>query len=159
MRGGSVLAAVALFGAQTLLNQGNDLDWMDSGWLLGLVIAVGLAVGRLVLRARTTAQPFLALGLLARRNVAIGAAGLTLGFLCFQGLLSLLIVQCQLVLGYSSALAGLMFLPLFVLAKPGAWLAQALSRRFDARWLASANLAGFAMVYFWISRYDNTVGL
>lgn len=152
---GFVLAAVALFGAQTLLNQGNDLDWLDSRWLLALAITIALAAGGLILRTRTTSQPFLALGLLARRNVAIGAAGLTLGFLCFQGLLSLLIVQSQLVLGYSSALAGLMFLPLFVLAKPGAWLAQALSRRFDARWLASANLAGFALVYFWISRYDN----
>ena len=152
---GFVLAALALFGAQTLLNQGNDLDWMDSRWLLALVITVALAAGRLVLRTRTTPQPILALDLLARRNVAIGAAGLTLGFLCFQGLLSLLIVQAQLVLGYSSALAGMMFLPLFVLAKPGAYIAHALSRRFDARWLASANLAGFALVYFWISRYDN----
>ena len=151
---GFVLAAVTLFGAQTLLNQGNDLDWLDAGWLAGLAITVGLAALWLVLRARATPHPFLALSVLARRNVAIGAAGLTLGFLCFQGLLSLLIVQCQLVLGYSSALAGLMFLPMFILAKPGTYVAQALCRRIDARRLASANLAGFALVYFWISRYD-----
>ena len=151
---GFTLAAAALFGAQTLLNQGNDLDWLDSGWLLGLVIMIALAAGWLFLRSRESPQPFLTLGLLARRNVAIGAAGLTLGFLCFQGLLSLLIVQCQLALGYSSALAGLIFLPMVVLAKPGAYFAQALSRRFDARRLACANLVGFALVYFWISRFD-----
>jgi DHA2 family multidrug resistance protein len=151
---GFALAAVALFGAQTLLNQGNDLDWLDSDWLASLAVSVALAAAWLLLRTRTTAQPFLPLNLLARRNVAIGAACLTLGFLCFQGLLSLLIVQSQLVLGYSSSLAGLMFLPLFVLAKPGAWLAQALSRRIDARPLACANLAGFALVYFWFSRFD-----
>jgi DHA2 family multidrug resistance protein len=47
-----------------------------------------------------------------------------------------------------------MFLPLFILAKPGAWLAQQLTRRIDARPLACANLAGFALVYFWFSRFD-----
>ena len=149
---GFALTLLCLFGVQTLLNQGNDLDWLDSLWIAALAMLAGLAALGLARTAR--AHPFLELRLLARRNVAIGLLGLTLGFLCFQGLLSLLIVQLQLLLGYSSALAGLVFLPLFVLAKPGAAIMHSLTRRIDARRLASVNLAGFALVYFWISRHD-----
>lgn len=151
---GLALTLLFLFGAQTLLNQGNDLDWVDSAWITALAPTVALAALGLARATRARPHPFLALDLLARRNVAIGLLGLTLGFLCFQGLLSLLIVQLQLLLGYSSALAGLVFLPMFVLAKPGATIMHGLVCRIDARLLASVNLAGFACVYFWFSRHD-----
>ena len=65
---------------------------------------------------------------------------LSLGFLGFQGLLSLLIVQLQLLLGYSSKLAGMVFLPMLLLSKPASIVAHQLSSRMDARWLASASL-------------------
>jgi DHA2 family multidrug resistance protein len=151
---GFVLLAVILGGAQTLLNQGNDFDWLDSPLLAGIAVGVGVALLYAVPWGLGTPHAVVDLRLFGSRNFVIGLAGLCLGFLCFQGLLSLLVVQLQLLLGYSSALAGLVFLPMAVFAKPVATFMHDLAKRIDARLLASANLLGFAAVYFWISGYD-----
>jgi DHA2 family multidrug resistance protein len=145
---------VILGGAQTLLNQGNDFDWLDSPLLAGIAVGVGVALLYAVPWGLGTPHAVVDLRLFGSRNFVIGLAGLCLGFLCFQGLLSLLVVQLQLLLGYSSALAGLVFLPMAVFAKPVATFMHDLAKRIDARLLASANLLGFAAVYFWISGYD-----
>lgn len=150
---GLVLSGTVLFALQTILNQGNDLDWLNSDQIAAWILVLGLAVWLALGHFRKVAHPFIHLELLAHRNLAVGLTALVLGFLCFQGLLSLLIVQLQLLLGYSPALAGWVFLPL-VVAKPVASLGQILLRRVDARLLASLDLFGFALTAFWTSRYD-----
>jgi DHA2 family multidrug resistance protein len=151
---GFLLLAVALLGAQTLLNQGNDFDWWNSPWLAGLAAVAAAALLYLIPWTLAASHPVIDLRLFGSRNFTIGLIGLSLGFMCFQGLLSLLIVQLQLLLGYSSLLAGLAFLPMAVFAKPVATHMHELAKRIDARLLASLNLLGFAAVYFWISGYD-----
>ena len=66
----------------------------------------------------------------------------------------MLIVQLQLSLGYSSLLAGLVFLPTAIFAKPIASVFHEIVKYYDARLLASINLMGFAAAYFWLSRFD-----
>jgi DHA2 family multidrug resistance protein len=151
---GFLLLAAILAGTQTLLNQGNDFDWLDSPFLIGVAVAVVVALLYAIVWELGTPHPIVDLRLFGSRNFTIGLIGLCLGFLCFQGLLSLLIVQLQLVLGYSSSLAGLVFLPMAVFAKPVATFMHDVAKRIDARLLASANLLGFAVIYFWISGYD-----
>jgi DHA2 family multidrug resistance protein len=151
---GFLLLAVILGGTQTLLNMGNDFDWWNAPLLAGLAAVVGAALLYLIAWLRRTPAPIIDPSLFGSRNFTIGLVGLSLGFLCFQGLLSLLIVQLQLLLGYSSFLAGLVFLPMAVFAKPVATHMHELAKRVDARLLASLNLFGFAAVYFWISGYD-----
>jgi DHA2 family multidrug resistance protein len=77
-----------------------------------------------------------------------------MGFLMFQGLLSMLIVQLQLSLGYSSFLAGLVFLPMAIFAKPIASVFHEVVKHFDARLLVTFNCLSFAAIYFWLSRFD-----
>jgi DHA2 family multidrug resistance protein len=151
---GFLLLAVIFGGTQTILNQGNDFDWWNSPFLIGLTVAVLVALLYAILWELGTPYPVVDLRLFGSRNFTIGLIGLCLGFLCFQGLLSLLIVQLQLLLGYSSSLAGLVFLPMAIFAKPAATFMHDIAKRVDARVLASANLLGFAAIYFWISGYD-----
>lgn len=151
---GFVLFAMLLFGFQTLLNQGNDWDWTQSRYIDGLIAFIFVTLIYWVIWEMGVRRPFLDIGLFAHRNFAIGASILFVGFLFFQGLLSLLIVQLQLVLGYSSFLAGLVFLPMAIFAKPVAGVFHEIVKRFDARLLASLNLLGFATAYFWLSRFD-----
>jgi DHA2 family multidrug resistance protein len=151
---GFLLLAAILWGTQTLLNLGNDFDWLNSPLLVGLTIGVAVALLYAIPWELGTPHPVVDLRLFGSRNFTIGLVGLCLGFLCFQGLLSLLIVQLQLLLGYPSSLAGLVFLPTAIFAKPVATFMHDLAKRIDARLLASANLLGFAAVYFWISGYD-----
>lgn len=151
---GFLLVSAALMGIQNLLNLGNDFDWLNSSEVLVLTLVTGLSLPWAIIHHLGQPDPFIDLRLLRARNVAVGLVALSLGFLGFQGLLSLLIVQVQLYLGYSSKLAGLIFLPMLLLSKPASVFAHHLSSRMDARWLASGSLFGFALTYFWISHFD-----
>lgn len=152
---GFTLLVMTLFGLQTLLNQGNDWDWADSAYIRGLMAFIGVTLIYWLVWELNVRRPFLDIRLFAHRNFTIGVLILFLGFLFFQGLLSLLIVQLQLALGYSSWEAGLVFLPMAIFAKPMASVFHEIVKHCDARLLASANLLGFAATYFWLSRFDD----
>ncbi|WP_446810174.1 DHA2 family efflux MFS transporter permease subunit [Methylomonas sp. 2BW1-5-20] len=152
---GFILSAMLVFGLQTLLNQGNDWDWTNSAYIDGLIAFIGATLICWVVWELNVRRPFLDIRLFAHRNFAIGVFILFTGFLCFQGLLSLLIVQLQLAFGYSSWEAGLVFLPMAIFAKPMASVFHEIVKRCDARLLASANLLGFAATYFWLSGFDD----
>jgi DHA2 family multidrug resistance protein len=150
---GFALLVIVLGGFQTLLNQGNDWDWFNSSYITTLTAVIVVALMGWVVWELSIKHPFLDLTLFAHRNFTIGVLIMFTGFLCFQGLLSLLIVQLQLALGYSSWLAGLVFLPMAIFAKPMAGVFHEIVKRFDARLLAFFNLLGFAATYFWLSRF------
>ncbi|MGR8979683.1 MAG: DHA2 family efflux MFS transporter permease subunit [Gammaproteobacteria bacterium] len=152
---GFILLVIALGGFQTLLNQGNDWDWSNSYYIMMVSFITLSALLYWIAWELSVRRPFLDIGLFAHRNFTIGVLILSIGFLFFQGLLSLLIVQLQLLLGYSSFLAGLVFLPMAVFAKPTAGVFHEIVKRCDARLLASLNLLGFSAVYFWLSRFDD----
>lgn len=151
---GFVLLLIVLGCLQTILNMGNDWDWLNSSWIIGLIAIMCAAFAYWIVWELGSKHPFLDIGLFAHRNFTIGALSLFVGFLCFQGLLSMLIVQLQITLGYSSFLAGLVFLPMAIFAKPVSSFFHEIVKRFDARSLASLNLLGFAATYFWLSRFD-----
>lgn len=64
------------------------------------------------------------------------------------------IVQLQVLLGYSSFLASMVFLPMILLAAPVTVAMHCLTIDMDARLLASLNLLGFASVWYWIGLFD-----
>ena len=63
-------------------------------------------------------HPAIELRLLASRNYTVATICSVLGFLVIQGLLSVFAVQLQLLLGYSSSLAGLVYVSMIVLSVP-----------------------------------------
>ncbi len=152
---GFVLLALVLGGIQTLLNMGNDFDWLDSPFLRGVLIVVLVALPCLVVWELGERHPAVDVRLFAHRNVAIGVICLTAGFLSIQGLLALFIVQLQVLLGYSSFLAGLVFLPMLLLGAPAIAVMHELCKRADARLLASLSCLGFAGVFYWIGLFDD----
>ncbi len=151
---GFALCTTVLFGLQTVLNLGNDRAWLQSGTVTALSLVTAGSLLLWVLQAGYARHPFIDLRLFADRNFAIATSVMTLGFLMFQGLLSLLIVQIQFQLGYSSWLAGLVFLPMAILAKPVASVMHEIVKRADPRFLASLSLLGFGICYFHLSRYS-----
>lgn len=151
---GFMLLVIVMGGLQTLLNQGNDLDWFNSAYLCALAAMIAVTLVYFVIWELGLRHPFVDVRLFARRNFAICTTIIVIGFFCFQGLLSLLIVQLQLSLGYSSFLAGLVFLPMAVFSKPMAGVVHEVVKRCDARLVSCCCLLGFAVAYFWLSRFD-----
>jgi MFS transporter, DHA2 family, multidrug resistance protein len=150
-----VLLAVILGGIQTILNEGNDFDWFDSLFLDEVLILVIIAIPCFIIWESGEEQPAVDLGLFRHRNFVIGLIALAAGFFSLQGLLSLFIVQLQLLLGYSSTLAGLVFLPMLLFSVPIICVMHELAKRVDARLLASLNFLGFAATFYWIGLFDD----
>jgi len=153
-RVGFALLVAALVCLQTVLNQGQDADWFNSGWLVTLAIAGLLLLACFIVWELAERTPLLDLRLFARRNFAIGSIMLSVSFMLMYGLLSVLLVRLQAVAGYTSFLAGSVLLPLVFLAKPVASVMHRVVHRFDARLLVSLNMLLFALYCGWVSRYD-----
>lgn len=151
---GFVLLVLILGSAQTILNQGNDFDWLDSPFLVFMLIVLIVALPCFIIWELDEHHPVFNLHLFAHRNFAIGVICLFTGFLSIQGLLSVFIVQLQVLLGYSSFLAGMAYLPMILLAVPVTVAMHKLLKNLDARLLACINLLGFSFTFYWIGLFD-----
>lgn len=152
---GFVLMALILGSVQTFLNQGNDFDWLDSPFLCSMLLVLIMALPCFIIWEFDEPYPVFDLRLFAHRNFTIGATCLAVGFLSIQGLLSVFIVQLQVLLGYSSFLAGMVYLPMILLAVPVTLVMHKLPNWLDARLLACLNLLGFSFTFYWLGLFDD----
>lgn len=151
---GYALLAVILLGAQTIFNQGNDFDWLASPFLAVVLILVILALPCFVIWELAERRPAIDLRLFAYRNYAVAVICSVVGFFVIQGLLSLFVVQLQLLLGYSSQLAGLVYVSMIFLSVPLVSVVHVLSRGVNPRAIACWTFLGFAATLTSIGLYD-----
>ena len=152
---GFLLLAVLFMGIQTILNGGNDFDWFDDPWLQALLLLVIATVPIWIVWELGERWPAVDLRLFRHRNFAIGLLCLAVGFLSVQGLLALFVVQLQVLMGYSSSLAGMVFVPMIVFGVPLIAVMHEVAKRLDVRLLASLNAVGFAATFYWIGLFDD----
>jgi len=150
-----VLLALILGSMQTIFNMGNDFDWLDSPFLQSMLIVLIVTLPCFFIWEFDESHPAFNIRVFAHRNFTIGVICLTAGFFSIQGLLSVFIVQMQVLLGYSSYLAGMVYLPMILLAVPVTVLMHKLPKGIDARMLASLNLLGFAVIFYWMGLFDD----
>jgi MFS transporter, DHA2 family, multidrug resistance protein len=129
---GFFLLAIVLLGVQTIFNQGNDFDWFASPILASALVVVIVALPCFVIWELGERHPAIDLRLFAYRNYTVAVICSVLGFLVIRGLLSVFVGQLQLLLGYSSSLAGLVYLSMIVFSVPLVAIIHELCRKFDA---------------------------
>ena len=151
---GFLLLALILLGTQTILNQGNDFDWFASPTLAGTLAAVLIALPCFIIWELGERHPAFDLRLFAYRNYTVAVICSVMGYLVIQGLLALFVVQLQITLGYSSSLAGLLYLSMIVLSVPLVSVIHEVCRRFDVRLIACLDFLGFALILMWIGQFD-----
>jgi MFS transporter, DHA2 family, multidrug resistance protein len=151
---GFLLLAIVLFGVQTIFNQGNDFDWFASPILASALAVVIVALPCFVIWELGERHPAIDLRLFAYRNYAVAVICSVVGFLVIQGLIAVFVGQLQLLLGYSSSLAGLVYLSMIPLSVPIAAIIHELSRGFDVRLIACLNFLGFAVTLMWIGLFE-----
>ncbi|UOA08238.1 DHA2 family efflux MFS transporter permease subunit [Methylobacter sp. S3L5C] len=152
---GFILLALVLGSLQTLLNLGNDFDWLDSLFLVSMLILFTVALPCFIIWEFNEHHPAFNIRLFAHRNFTIGVICIAAGFFSIQGLLSVFIVQLQVLLGYSSFLAGMAYLPMILLAVPVTLVMHKLPKVLDARLLVCVNLLGFAFTFYWLGLFDD----
>jgi DHA2 family multidrug resistance protein len=153
---GFLLIAIALVGTQTILNQGNDFDWLGSTFLTLTFVAVIIALPTFIIWELGERHPVIDIRLFSHRNYAVATFCSVIGFLFIQGMLSVFVGQLQLLLGYTSSAAGVVYLTMAVLAVPLVSVVHLLLRRIDLRLFASLNFLGFSVTLTWLGLFDKT---
>jgi MFS transporter, DHA2 family, multidrug resistance protein len=145
---GIATMAIGLGALQTVLEEGNKDDWFGSSFILRLSIIAAVALTLFFWIELRTAKPLLNLRLLVRRNFGFGSiANFLLGGALYGSsfVLPLYLSQMQ---GYNAEQIGMVLawtgLPQLVLIP----FVPRLMMRFDARFLAAAGLALFALSNF-----------
>ncbi|MEF3365829.1 DHA2 family efflux MFS transporter permease subunit [Methylocystis sp. 9N] len=151
---GFLLLGAILVGAQSILNMGNDFDWFGSPLLTWLLLVVLLALPLFIFWEFGERRPALDLRLFLRRNFAIATFCSLVGFLVIQGLLSVFVVQLQVLLGYTSSHAGMVYLMMIFLAMATAAVVHELCKNVDVRLIVFLNFIGLAVTFVWIGQYD-----
>jgi len=151
---GFFLLAIILFATQTIFNQGNDFDWFESPVLAGALVVVIVALPCFFIWELGERRPAIDVRLLLYRNFTIATVCSVLGFFVIQGLLTVFVGQLQLLLGYSSSLAGLVYVSMIVLSAPLVAFIHESCRKVDVRLIACLNFLGFAVILLWIGLFD-----
>lgn len=151
---GVLLISVTLVGFQTVLNQGNDFDWLGSSFLTIVMVVVAISLPIFIIWELGERRPVLDLRLFGHRNYAVATFCSVFGFLFIQGMLSVFIGQLQLLLGYTSSGAGTVYLTMALLAVPLVSVVHLLVRHIDLRLFASLNFLGFSVTMTWLGLFD-----
>lgn len=153
---GFFLLAVILLGMQMILNMGNDFDWLGSPLLMIEELVLIAAVPAFIIWEWGERHPIIDMRLFLRSSYAIGVLCGFMGFLTIQGLMSLLSVQLQLLLGYSSSLAGHVFLVMMIAGLPLAGFMYEISKKIDVRLVISIMFFCSSAVLTWLGIFDKT---
>ena len=135
---------------------GNDFDWFHSPILVVALIIVLVALPCFIIWELGERHPVIDMRLFAQRNYAIATICSVVGFFVIQGSLSLFVSQLQLLLGYSSSLAGGVYLSMLLLSVPSAAIVHELCKRVDIRLICCLNFLGFAVTLTWLGLFDKT---
>ncbi|WP_231550976.1 DHA2 family efflux MFS transporter permease subunit [Acidithiobacillus ferrivorans] len=153
---GLIFLLIALGALESALNSGEIISWWRSNTIIFLTITSIFALILFAFWEWHSTHPLLELRFLRRRNFLIGAIGLFLTALFFQGTMAIYIVEFQLTMGYSAWMVGLLLLPMAIFSKLSATLTQWFLNHIDARILGMTALLGFSAYSFWISSYNRT---
>jgi EmrB/QacA subfamily drug resistance transporter len=147
---GGLLVVVGLGGVIYALTAGPGSGWLSAPVLVTAVVGV-VCLAALVPAERRRRAPMLRLSLFASRQFD----AINVMTLVFYGALSaasyLVILQCELRLGYSAAQAGAALIPesvVFLVLSP---LSGFLVPRVGPRWLMTGGVLAVAIGYFWLS--------
>lgn len=151
---GFFLIATVLICFQTILNMGNDFDWFGSPLLTLLLVIVVVTLPVFIVWELGERHPVIDIRLFGHRNYAVATFCSVAGFLVIQGTLSVFVGQLQLLLGYTSSLAGAVYLLMAIFAVPLISVVHLLVKQVDLRYLASLNFVGFAITLTWLAKYD-----
>ncbi len=104
---GFALMAVGLGALQVVLDKGQRDDWFSSGFIRTLTTVAVLALGGFIFRELSIERPIVNLRALGNRNFAVGVLLVTaIGGAAFYGVITLLPLFTETILGYTATLSG-----------------------------------------------------
>ena len=140
---------------QIMIDKGKELDWFNSGEIVGLAVTAVVAFLFFLAWELTDRHPVVDLRLFVRRNFLVGTVSLSLAYGLFFGNVVLLPLWLQQYMGYTATWAGLATAPVGILAiMLSPWVGKNVGK-IDPRKLATVAFVGFGVV-LWMRSGFNT---
>jgi DHA2 family multidrug resistance protein len=149
-----MLLCLGIGSLQIVLDKGQQDDWFNSQFIVGLSCVAAVCLVSLVVWELRQKSPVLDLRIFKDRSFASGNAIMFLGFFAFFGSIVLLPLYLQTLMGYTSFLAGLVLGPggaLSILMLP---MVGRLTERFDSRKLLGLGLVVMAYSVYYMAGFN-----
>ena len=153
---GFILFSISAICLQLIFSQGNDFDWFGSPWLSSLLLISVFSVPTFIIWEWGESYPLINVRLFTKSSYFLGCIFGFIGFFVVQGLMSLLSVQMQLLLGYSSSTAGEIYLVMMLAGLPLAGFMYEISKAIDVRFVVSLMFICCSVTLTWLGLYDKT---
>jgi len=138
---------------QVLLDKGNELDWLNSSFIVALAVIVVVSFSLFLLWELTDAHPIVDLELFRHRNFGMSALALSLAYGVFLGSMVIQSLWLQTQMGYTAQWAGYALAPVGIFAILLAPLVGRNLQRTDPRRFATAAFIIFAVCFFWRTQF------
>ena len=145
------LLAVWIGCLQVILDKGQEDDWFSATWIRWATTILVVAFIAFLIRQLTASSPIVKLGIFKNRNFAFGSLLIGLFGAVVYGIVTILPLFYQTVMGYTASAAGLAVSPrglgaIFIMP-----IAAFLSSRIDNRWLTVAGFAVLGVNTLWMA--------
>jgi len=134
---------------QVLLDKGNELDWLNSTFIVALAVIVVVSFSLFLVWELTDSNPIVDLELFRHRNFGMSVLPLSLAYGVFLGTMVIQSLWLQTQMGYTAQWAGYALAPVGIFAVLLAPLIGRGLQRTDPRRFATASFIVFAVCFFW----------
>ena len=148
---GLVLLIIWVGALQIMLDEGKQLDWFASSYIIGLAIIAIIGFAAFMIWELNTAHPIVDLRVFRHRGFTISVLTISLAFAAFFGANVLTPLWLQSFMSYTSTQAGMATAWSGVLAILVAPIAAGLSSKVDPRKLVFIGVLWLGMVTLWRS--------
>jgi MFS transporter, DHA2 family, multidrug resistance protein len=142
------LLAIWLAALQIILDKGQEDDWFGATWIRWAVVILAVGFVAFLVREFTSRAPLVKLRVFANRNFAFGCVLIALFGAVIYGLVTILPLFYQTVMGYTASAAGIAVSPRGIGAILIMPVVAALSGKVDNRWIIAIGFAVFAWASF-----------
>jgi DHA2 family multidrug resistance protein len=151
---GLALLIIWVGALQIMLDNGKELDWFASLWIIVLALVAAIGFVCFLIWEISEAHPIVDLTLFTRRNFWSGTLALSLGYGIFFGNVVLLPLWLQQFMGYTSTWAGLLMAPVGILAILITPFVGKNLQKADLRIMSTVAFISFAMVFWMRSQFN-----
>ena len=138
---------------QVLLDKGNELDWLNSNFIVALAVIVVVSFSLFLVWELTDSHPIVDLELFRHRNFGMSALALSLVYGAFLGTMVIQSLWLQTQMGYTAQWAGYALAPVGIFAILLAPLVGRGLQHTDPRRFATAAFIVFAVCFFWRAQF------
>jgi DHA2 family multidrug resistance protein len=145
------LLAVWLGALQVILDKGQESDWFGAIWIRWTAVVLFVALAAFLYRELTIRNPIVNLRIFSNRNFALGCVLIGLFGAVIYGVITLLPLFYQTLMGYTAGLAGITVSPrgvgaIFIMPVIGY-----LTSRIDNRLFIAAGFGIFGLTSLWFA--------